>query len=437
MGRFVRGRIAFGFAVVASLVGAQPSPAKAEPRSSRDGHWVATWAAASKAPTIFDRPLPVLSDVTLRQIVRISAGGAQIRVWLTNEAGSAPLRVDAATVALRGDDSALASGTLRTLTFDGAPAISIAPGARVVSDPVRLRAPDLADLAISIHLPDDVSAAGSPITYHVRALQTSYLASGNQTAANDLSGGQPEVSWFFLAGVDVVTAAPIPVLGAFGDSITDGDQLGFPNEPVDQNARYTNFLAERLLDRRKPGARAAVVNLGISGNQVTATFIGDNAQARLGRDALAQTGITHLIVIEGINDIGLPGLLTAIGLPTPSIAADEIIAGHQQIVARARARGLIVVGGTLSPAGGSALPGYFGAVAEAKRQAVNAWIRTSGAYDLVVDFDALLRDPSNPAVMQAALTADGLHPNSEGYRRMADAVFGALLDGRRPRGIRD
>ncbi len=406
------------------LLGSHPALA----RDRSDTNWVATWATASKAKTPFDRALPTLNDVTLRQIVRVSVGGAWARVWLTNEAGTAPLRVGAATVALRSANAEIAAGSGRRLTFGGSATIVIAPGARVVSDPVRLRVGDLADLSISMYLPDNVTASGSPVTYHVRSLQTSYLASGNQTASESLPGAQTEASWFFLAGVDVLGGERVPVIAAYGDSITDGDQMGFPNEPVDLNARYTNFLAQRLLRSRGAGAfgRASVINLGISGNQVTATFLGENAQARLDRDAFTQTGVTHLIVIEGINDIGLPGLLTVIGIPTPAISARTIIVGHQQIVARAHARGLKVIGGTLSPSGSSPLPGYSGAEVEAKRQAVNAWIRTSGAYDVVVDFDKLLRDPANPTVMRAALTADGLHPNSEGYRRMADAVAAAL-----------
>ena len=394
--------------------------AHADPRGSG---WVATWSTASKTATIFDRSLPTLNDVTLRQIARVSLGGPRVRVWLTNEFGTQPLRVDAATVALRASGGSVVAESLRPLTFGGAAAVNIAPGARVVSDPVRLRVPDRGDVAISVHLPDDVTGSGSPVTYHVRALQTNYLASGDQTAATHLSAAYTETSWFFLAGVDVLAAPGAWGVAALGDSITDGDQVGFPNEPVDLNARYTDFLAERLLGTR----RAGVMNEGISGNQVTRTFLGENLQARLDRDVLARTGVTHVIVTAGINDIGLPGLLTVIGIPTPPVATADLVAGLQQVAARARARGLVVIGGTLSPSGSSQLPGYSGAAAESARQAVNAWIRMSGAFDAVVDFDAVLRDSANPTVMRASLTADGLHPNSEGYRRMAEAAFAVLI----------
>lgn len=304
--------------------------AHANPRGPR---WVTTWATASKTPTIFDRALPTLDDVTLRQIAHVSLGGPRVRVWLTNEFGSAPLRVGAATVALRASGGSIAPESLRTLTFGGAASIVIAPGARVVSDAVSLRVPSRADLAISVHLPDDVTGSGSPVTYHVRALQTNYIASGDQTAATHLIAASSETSWVFFAGVDVITTPGTWGVAAIGDSITDGDQVAFPNEPVDLNARYTDFLAERLLAER----RAGVLNAGISGNQVTRTFLGDNVQARLDRDVLARTGVTHVIVTAGINDIGLPGLLTVIGIPTPPVAVTDIISGLQQTAARARA----------------------------------------------------------------------------------------------------
>ena len=189
------------------------------------------------------------------------------------------------------------------------------------------------------------------------------------------------------------------------------------------NDRYPNLLSEAII---AGGKAVAVINLGISGNQVTTSFLGENPAARLSRDILTQTGVTHVIFAEGINDIGFPVLLSILGIPTPEVSAAQIIEGRKQAIDRAKASGLVVIGGTLSPSGGAALPGYFGEVAEAKRQAVNGWIRDSGAYDVVVDFDAALADSSYPAIMDLAQTADGLHPNSAGYQVMAGAVFAAI-----------
>lgn len=388
--------------------------------------WVTTWTTANKVRSPFDGPTPTLNNVTLRQIVHVSAGGSAVRVSLSNEVGTAPLHIGAATVALRAAGSAIRTDRLRKLTFGAQSTVTIAPGARVVSDPVAMPVRNLDDVVISLYLPQDMSASTSPVTYHVRALQTSYMAPGDQTSDSDLLNATPVTAWFFLSGVDVTRHQPTAVVAAIGDSITDGDQRAAPNEPVDLNNRYTDFLAQRLLANGDSDFRAAVINLGISGNQVTATFIGKNLQARFNEDALSRTGVTHLVVVEGINDIALPGLLTVIGIPTPAIDAASIIAGLQQIAARSRAAGIKVIGGTLSPSGGSALPGYSGPAVEAKRQAVNAWIRGTRAFDAVVDFDALLRDPAQPERMRAELTADGLHPNSDGYRLMAAAVARVL-----------
>jgi lysophospholipase L1-like esterase len=266
------------------------------------------------------------------------------------------------------------------------------------------------------------------VTYHVRALQTNYIAAGNQAADTDLESATTTTAWHFLASVDVANYWAMPVIATLGDSITDGDQLGAPNEPIDTNVRYPDLLSEAI---SAGGKAASVINLGISGNQVLTSFLGENPAARLSRDVLTQTGVTHLIYLEGINDIGLPVLLSVLGIPTPVNSAEAIIAGHKQVISRAKAAGLSVIGGTLTPSGGSALPGYNDATAEAKRQTINAWIRDSGAYDAVIDFDSALADPENPAAMSADLTADGLHPNAAGYQVMADTAF-AVIGGRLP-----
>lgn len=406
-------RLAVALLWLGSLVAAQAMAAET---------WVASWTAANKVASPFDAPTSIFSDVTLRQIVRVSAGGTRVRVWLTNEAGTAPLAIGAASIAPHRGGSAINQARRRPLTFNGATAVEIPAGARVLSDPVNLAVGKTAELAISLHLSTADTTSGSPVSYHVRALQTSFIAPGNQVNATSLVSASTTTAWFYLSGVDVQRDAALPVIAAFGDSITDGDQQAAPNEPVDLNARYTDFLARQLnsANGEDGPTRAAVINLGISGNQVTRSFIGENAQGRVDTDILNRSGVTHLVVLEGINDIGLPGLLTVIGIPTQPVSAKAIIDGLNQIARQARSQGIVVIGGTLTPSGGSPLPGYSGPTAEAKRQAVNKWIRTSGAFDAVIDFDRLLRDPNDPTRMQAALTADGLHPNSEGYRLMAE-----------------
>lgn len=272
---------------------------------------------------------------------------------MTNEFGNAALRIGAATIAPRNTGAAINTAKLRQLKFNGAASIVIPAGARVLSDPVLLETNKFSELAISLYLPAAAASPTSSVSYHVRALQTSFVAVGNQVSTGDLPGATTTTAWYYLSGVDVQRNNRLPVIAAIGD------QMAAPNEPVDQNARYTDFLA-RELNTNNGGngpTRATVINLGISGNQVTQTFIGENAVGRFDTDVLTRTGVTHLVVLEGINDIGLPGLLTAIGIPTPSISSAAIIASLQQIAAQACAHGIIVTGGTLTPSGGSALPG--------------------------------------------------------------------------------
>ncbi|MDH3641478.1 MAG: SGNH/GDSL hydrolase family protein [Gammaproteobacteria bacterium] len=417
----------FCLAVVALALGGMLSGAAL---ARNDSSWVGTWATAVSVPSIFDVPLadPPYSDQTLRQIVRISVGGKGVRIWLSNVHGTAPLRIGAAAVALRDDGAAVIGRSNRALSFAGEPGVTIAAGARVLSDPVRLWVPDLADLAVSIYVPDGGAALGSPVSYHVRGLQTSYVLSGNQTDAVDPVWHETIDTTFWFTGVDVLTRRNTPVIAALGDSITDGDE-----STPDTNRRWPNLLAEGLLGGKGRygygGARrVGILNVGISGNQVTSTVFGDNAQARFDRDVLLKTGVTHVIVLEGINDIGIPGFLGP-----PKISPEQIIAGYQQLIARGHARGLKMIGGTLTPSGGFFLPDYNTPEGEMKRQAVNKWIRHSGAFDLVIDFDALLRDPDDPTLMRADLTADGLHPNDDGYQAMADLVRRRLFS----RGRRD
>jgi lysophospholipase L1-like esterase len=374
-----------------------------------DGGWISTWGASPQVPAA---PL-ALSGQTVRQIAHVSLGGHWVRVRLSNAFGSTALAVSEAHLALSAGGSAIAAGSDRQLTFGGSPTTVIPPGALVVSDPVRLRVPALADLAISLYFAGAVSAT----TEHSLAVQTSYVTKpGNYAGDADLpSGGSTTTSWYFVNGVEVAAEGrSAAAVVALGDSITDGYA-----STVSANRRWPNVLAARL-QAHHATADLAVVDEGISGNRVLHDFIGPNALARLDRDVLAQSGARWVVVLEGINDIGIPG---AFGFPSEDVSADEIIAGHQQLITRAHAQGLRIYGGTLTPFEGTTFPGYYSAAGEVKRQAVNHWIRTSRAYDAVIDFDAAVRDPAHPTRMLPAYdSGDHLHPNDAGYQAMADAV---------------
>lgn len=373
------------------------------------GRWIATWGASPQIPTA---PL-ALENQTVRQIAHVSLGGEVLRVRLSNAFGSTSLPVSEAHVALSAGGSSIAPGTDRQLTFGGSPTTVIPPGALVVSDPVALAVPPLGNVAISLFFPGSVSAT----TEHSLAVQTTYVSPPGDYAGDATmpAAGTTTVSWYFVNGVEVMTdGRPTASIVALGDSITDGYA-----STVSANHRWPNYLAARL--QARPGtSNLAVVDEGISGNRVLHDFIGPNALGRFDRDVVPQSGARWVIVLEGINDIGIPG---AFGAPDQVVSADEIIEGHRQLITRAHAMGLRIYGGTLTPFEATLIPGYYSAEGEVKREAVNQWIRTSGAYDAVIDFDAAVRDPSHPTRMLPAYdSGDHLHPNDAGYQAMANAI---------------
>ena len=361
-----------------------------------------------------------MSNQTVRQIVHTSLGGRRIRVVLSNAFGTAPLSIGAAHAALRecadarqgctrSSETAIA-GPAKPLTVDGKTTFTILAGASLVSDPVDLDVPPLSDVVVDLFVAaPDPAQAGSPMTWHQGSSQTSYVsADGNFSGAAKLDpvAARP-ASWFLISRVEVAAPQNAGVIAAFGDSITDGAV-----STVDTNNRWPDQLARRLA-ARKGGRPFAVINQGISGNRLLGDGAGVAALARFDRDVLMQTGVTHVIVLEGINDIG-----QARANPTPS--AQDLIAAHRQLIARAKARGLTMIGATLTPYEGAA---YYTPEGEAKRQALNDWIRNSGEYDGVIDFDKLTRDPANPKRFNPAFdSGDHLHPNDAGYKAMGDAI---------------
>jgi lysophospholipase L1-like esterase len=357
-------------------------------------------------------PVPInFNNQTLRQIVHTSLGGDRVRIVLSNAFGTAPLSIGAAHVAIREKDAATVAKSDRALAFGGSPSINIPPGSTVVSDPVALTVPAFADLAIDLYLPGDTSASTSPLTTHAGALQTSYLsAAGDQTGAPDLPGATTTAAWFFLSRVEVVAPEHAGAVVTFGDSITDGTR-STPNT----NSRWPDQLAKRFQAQK---INLSVLNQGIAGNRVLGDGAGVSALARFDRDVLAQAGVTHVIVLESINDIGLA---RDSACPTTR----DLMAGQAQLIERAHARGLKIYGGTLLPFDGAA---YYTPEGEAKRREFNEWVRTNKNYDGVVDFDAATRDPSAPGKLLAQYNSgDNLHLNDAGYQVMANAVDLALF----------
>ena len=352
-------------------------------------------------------PVRNFNNQTLRLIVHTSIGGDRLRVVLSNAFGTSPLVIGAANLALRDKDSAILSKSSRPLKFSGSASTTLPSGAIIVSDPVDLALPATSDLVVDLYVPGDTAGSGSFLTMHTGANQTSYVSStGNYSGAETFPVATTTGSWFVLSRVEVAAPAAAGAIVALGDSITDGTR-----STVNTNHRWPDLLAKRLADGNGP--RMAVMNAGIAGNRVLLDNAGPNALARFDRDVLSQTGVTHVIVMEGINDIG-----QARANPLPSAA--DLIGAHRQLILRAHARGLKIYGATLTPFEGA---NYFTQEGEAKRAALNDWIRTGKEYDGVIDFDAAVRDPNQPTKFLARYqSGDNLHPSDAGYQAMADAV---------------
>ncbi|WP_454692599.1 GDSL-type esterase/lipase family protein [Achromobacter aloeverae] len=417
--------------------------------------WLATWTASPQPvwgpDFLFPTNVPaVLEDRTVRQVARVSLGGRRLRLVLSNAYGKQPVVVGRGSVALAGAHGTLVPGSLRAVTYGGKASAVIAPGAPLLSDPIDLPLPALARLTVSLYLPQATPAA----TFHWDGRATAWIAAGDQTGAARLDpAAQATTARLLLSGIEVeqdverdgkpASAQALPqrsmpgppttrpdaaspmtagVVAAIGDSITDGAAA-----TLDADTRWPDFLAEALAPRGM-----AVINAGISGARLLSDGMGVNALARLDRDVLSQPGVSAVVTLLGINDISWPG--TAFEpdrAARPSLQA--LIAGYEQLIARAHARGVRVIGATLPPFEG-ALPGtpladYYQPEKDALRQALNAWIRGSRAFDAVADVDAALRDPAHPARLAPRFdSGDHLHPGDAGNRKMAEVILPAVLD---------
>jgi len=376
-------------------------------QSAQHPQWVGTWAA-SPMLALDGRAMRPFAAVTLREIAHVSNGGEQVRVRFTNEFGLDGLTIGDAHVALSGGGSAIKDGTDHALTFGGASSVRIPPGAAIYSDPVALAVPALSDVAVSFYLPSQVMRGE---TYHAFADQVNFVADGDVSGAATLPSPTELKSWYFMDGIDVNAAEGARAIVTLGDSITDG-ALATENA----NSRWPDVLAARL--KQENGLEnISVLNEGIGGNRVLNDQAGPSALARLDRDVLAQDGVRYFIVLESINDIGRLARLTG---PEDEVTAPMLEQGLKQIADAAHEHGIKAFGATLTPYGGA---GYSSEKGEQMRKDVNNWIRTSGTFDGVVDFDQITRDPQNPDRFNPLYdSGDHLHPSDAGYKAMGDGI---------------
>jgi lysophospholipase L1-like esterase len=384
---------------------------------------MATWAASPQAvdPSP-DDPLLKIANQTVRERVRISIGGTQIRIRLSNEYGSTPLLVGSLTVAVPVSPESIRLKSLQTVTFDGQKSILIPAGAPALSDPIPYPVSPGSEISMSVYFPHPVSTP----TVHALALKRAVLSRpGDHTLAEKIDAAAAFNSSILLSAVLVPAQRSQHLIVAFGDSLTDGDR-----STIDADHNWPSDLIRRLKGTPE-GSKTAVVNEGIAGNRLLGDGFGVNGLARFDRDALALQGVSRIVLLEGLNDISFPGAKLGgeyLADPHDTRTAEDLILAYRQLISRAHAHGVKLIGATMTPCEGVEIPGYYSESKEALRQAVNKWIRTSGSFDGVIDFDAVLRDPNHPSrIVPRFASEDHLHPNDAGYQAMADAIDLALL----------
>jgi lysophospholipase L1-like esterase len=373
-----------------------------------DGHWIGTWAAPPEAKRSANDMLGKV-NTTYREIVHVSAGGSSVRVVLTNELGLESLTVGTADIAISTGGSSIEPSTMKALLFDGQASVTLPAGAIMVSDPIDLKVPALSDLAISLFIPAQTISQSSVHSY---ALQTNYVAVGNLANAPTFDASTNITSWPFVREVEVKSDNPTAgSIVTLGDSITDGAA-----SKTDMNGRWPDILARRLQANKSLSA-IGVLNAGINGNRLLHDGDGQSALGRLDRDVLTQAGVTYLIILEGINDIGH---IVSASPDDPAETAQSLIRALDQIVTRAHMHGIKVIAATLTPYESCK---YASPAGEKMRQTINDWIRTAKDLDGVADFDKTIRDPAHPTrFLPAYDSGDHLHPNSAGLKAMGDEV---------------
>jgi lysophospholipase L1-like esterase len=387
--------------------------------------WVGSWATSQQLVEPHNSIVAEdLKDATLRQIVHLTIGGPQLRVRLSNRYGSVPLHFTSVHIArpIAPDMSKIDPSSDQQLTFSGHSDVTVPVGADYLSDAVSYATKPLSDLAITVYidqLPQDQ-------TGHPGSRATSYLVHGNQVTSPELAEAKKIDHWYFIAGVDVITSTKASSVVVVGDSITDGR-----GATTNGNDRWPDVLAKRL--QASPGLRSiAVLNHGIGGNRLLINGLGPNALARFDHDVLAQPGVRYLLILEGINDIGMLSRTAEVSQAEHDLHAKQIIGAYEQMVARAHAHGIKVIGCTILPFVGS---GFYhpGPITEAERQAVNAWIRSPGHFDEMVDFDRITRDPEHPdRLLPVFDSGDHLHPSPAGFAAMANAVPLSIFQSAKP-----
>jgi len=396
--------------------------ARSQPQhASTPSVWAASWGASQQIPEPQNAlPPDDLTDATVRQIFHLSLGGPAVRVHLSNAFGTDALHITSAHIArpVSATSSGIDPASDRPLTFAGRAEAAIPPGAELISDPVEFVVPPLSDLAVTFHL--QIPPARE--TGHPGSRATSYYVHGDQVSAGAFVEPKHVEHWYQVSEIDVQAVPGSATVVALGDSITDGH-----GATTNGNDRWTDVLAGRL--QASPATRnIGVSNQGIGGNHLLTDGLGPNALARFDRDVLAPAGVHWLIVFEGVNDLGGLAREGEVSAVQHAALVERVLATYQQMIARAHAHGLRVIGATITPYTGS---NYYhpGPLSEADRQAVNRWIRANGNFDAVIDFDSVVRDPQHPdQLLPAYDCGDHLHPSSSGYKAMGDAILLSLFD---------